>query len=136
MITSRINHKASRGMSLIELMVVLAIFGILMSIAVSSYGQYFTQAKRQDATALLHENVQRLERCFTLEGVYNGACTLRATSEDGYYSLTTTRAEQSYTLSAVPIAGKSQANDADCATFTMTSTGERGATGAMGALCW
>ena len=134
--TTRNLYRTSVGMSLIELMVVVAISSILMSIALTSYAQFMTQAKRQDATALLHENVQRLERCFTLEGVFNGACTLRQTSEDEYYALTTTRSEQSYTLSAVPVVGKSQSTDADCGTFTVTSTGEKGATGTMGVLCW
>jgi len=130
------NEKNVRGLTLIELMVVMAMLGIMLAVAVPSFGGYMIKAKRQDATTLLYETVQRLERCFTLEGVYNGACSIKSISEEGYYTLTAVRSEQSYILSAVPVSGKSQSGDSDCATLSITSTGEKDATGPMGKTCW
>lgn len=129
-------RKNVRGISLIELLVVLAILAILLNMAVPAFGGYMIKAKRHDATSMLYEMAQRLERCFTLEGVYNGACTLRSISNDGHYSLNAIRNEQDYSLFAIPISGGSQANDNECATFSITSTGEKNATGTLGKKCW
>lgn len=134
--TRRARLRRQAGYSLIELMVALAVLGIVSSIAVVGYGQYSIKAKRQDAIALLSSTVLRLERCFTLEGSYNGACTLKTVSEDGLYSLVTNRTAQSYTLSAVPVPGLSQVNDVECGTFEITSTGVKSATGALNQACW
>jgi len=134
--TLRLPYSSSRGFSLMELIVVVAIVGLLLSVAMPFLGGYMVKSKRQDATALLFRTVQRLEQCFTLEGVYNGSCALKLTSPEGYYSLNASRDAQTYTLHAVPVEGKSQANDSDCATLTITSTGKKSATGTLGALCW
>ncbi|MFK7855662.1 MAG: type IV pilin protein [Granulosicoccus sp.] len=124
------------GYSLIELMVALAVLGIVSSAATVGYGKFSIKAKRQDAITLLSSTVLRLERCFTLEGSYNGACTLKNSSDDGFYSLVTDRQAQSYTLSAVPVPGRSQANDAECGTFEITSTAVKSATGSLNQACW
>ena len=128
--------RKDKGFTLIELIVVLAILGILLEVSVTQYGHYMTKTKRIAAKSLLTDNAQRLERCFTLEGVYNGSCALKAISEKGYYSLDSTRNEQSYSLSAVPATTESQSNDSDCATFTIESAGKRSATGSLGERCW
>lgn len=129
-------RKSEGGITLVELLVVLVIFGIILNIGIPAYGGYMIKAKRQDATSLLHEMAQRLERCFTLEGVYNGACSVKSTSDEGYYSLNAIRNEQNYTLSAIPISGGTEASDSECATFSLTSTGEKDATGILGKNCW
>jgi len=129
-------HKPEQGLTLVELIVVVALVGILLGVAVPSFSVYMIDAKRQDGTALLSQTVLRLERCFTLEGVYNGACALKTESDEGYYQLNAVRDSQSYTLSAIPVANKSQANDSECATLSITSTGKKSATGPLGKRCW
>jgi len=59
------------GFTLIELMVTVAIVGILASIALPSYSRYINQANRSDAKAVLLENVQFLERNYTEANKYN-----------------------------------------------------------------
>jgi len=135
-ISSTLQKRIHHGYTLIELLITLSIMGIILGAAAISYGQYLTSANRQDAVSLLSTTVLRLERCFTLEGNYNGACTLRATSEKGLYTLEATRQAQRYTLSAVPVAGGRQANDSECATLTITSTGDKTASGVKGRKCW
>ena len=131
-----VNARAAKGMSLIELIVAVAILGLLASIALPSYTAFLTRVNRQDAVHLLGLNAQRLQRCFTLEGTYDGSCWLREASEDGHYELESTLGASTYSLRAVPVAGGRQAGDAECGTLTYDHTGLRGATGGSGAACW
>lgn len=130
------NADMHRGYSLVEVMIALTILGIMMNAAVSGYGGYIVKADRQDAISLLSGTALRLERCFTLEGTYNGSCTLKATSDEGYYSLVAIRQLQSYVLTAVPVSGGRQVNDSDCGSFQLTSAGDKSATGRLGRSCW
>ena len=54
-----------RGMSLIELMIVVVIVGILAAIAIPSYRAYVIRANRADAKVALLSTAQNLERCYT-----------------------------------------------------------------------
>lgn len=128
--------RVGQGFSLVEIMIAMVILGILMSTAATAYGRYIVKAHRQDAISLLSGTVLRLERCFTLEGSYDGTCTLKSLSDEGHYSLVASRQAQSYTLSAVPVAGGRQANDSECATFVIDSTGDKTASGSLGRACW
>ena len=62
-------------------------------------------------------------------------------SADGYYSISATAGTcgaiaRCYTLTATPVAGKSQALDAKCTSFKVESTGQRTAQGSIGNECW
>lgn len=119
----------SKGYTLIELMIVVAIVGILSSIAFGFYGDNVIASNRAEGRALLSQTAASLEKCKSLYGAYNSSsCNVAddVSSDSGYYAIDTTDdiAAATFTLTATP-AGP-QANDDDCTSMTLTNTGEKG----------
>lgn len=122
--------RRSGGFSLIELMIVVAVIGILASIAYPSYIDYVRRAGRSDAKAILVETAQYLERYYSTNNTYVGASVISAVSPKNSsgggklydISFASGPAATAYTLQAVP-AG-TQAADS-CGTLTLTATGVR-----------
>jgi type IV pilus assembly protein PilE len=131
--------KYSKGFSLIELMIVVAIIGILSAIALGFYGDNVIASNRSEGRAALTATAGSLEKCKSLYGAYNaGNCNVANTiaTDTNYYSIdTTTRTATTFTLTATPVAGQPQANDTDCTTMTLTNTGVKGGTPATNE-CW
>lgn len=124
------------GVTLVELMIVFAMVAILVSVALPGFRQQILDTRRSDAQQLLLANASRLERCFTLTGSYDGPCTLRTVSREGYYSLNAERTDLTYILSAVPNASGGQAADTNCATLVLDHIGRKSATGPLDDDCW
>jgi type IV pilus assembly protein PilE len=62
--------RREHGFTLIELMMAVAIIGILIAIAYPNYMEYLARGKRAEAKAALMEGAQRLERYFAVQGTY------------------------------------------------------------------
>ena len=145
-------RERQRGLTLIEVMTVVAILGIIAGIAWSAYDSQRLKGYRSDAVIALTTMAQREERYMTENGSYTDnidkldtdldkkspklhyqlsvaipgttGCTVSVGGTNRYYC---------YVLTATAIAA--QAADTKCATLTLDQTGRRGATGG-GTDCW
>lgn len=131
--TSKIKHQ--KGFTLIELMIVVAIVGILSSIAYPSYVEYVRKGQRNEARAALLQAAQYMERGATATGLYPSALPSGMQStESKKYNLSANVAgnQASFTLTATPVQA-----DAMCGNLTLSNTGVRTATGSSGTdYCW
>lgn len=142
-----IKHQ-QRGLTLIEVVIVVAIVGILAGVAYPTYTNYIQKSRRADATNILSIINLAEERFFAANGYYAMTLSsLNIPSEaqsgatlGGHYSIAaqfgSTGNNGSYVVTATPVAGKSQAGDDDCKTFTMNQAGVENATGDDTTHCW
>lgn len=63
----------AKGFTLIELMIVVAIVGILAAVAYPSYTRHVEATRRTDAQASLMAFAQAMERLYSEDGTYAGA---------------------------------------------------------------
>jgi type IV pilus assembly protein PilE len=90
----------SQGFTLIELMVVVAIIGILASIAMPAYSRYVQRSKAAEATTALSEWRNRVERFFQDNRTYTGVCAATAPTGIKYFTMTCAETALTYTLTA------------------------------------
>jgi type IV pilus assembly protein PilE len=138
------NRPVSRGFTLIELMIVVAIVGILAAIALPSYTEYIKRGDRSSARTALLDAQQFMERFYAANSRYttDEAGTTGATlparlqavpNETPKYDLAVSASTvNSYTLTATP-----RRTD-KCGNLTLTNTGVKGRseTGPSIQECW
>ena len=105
--------RLQQGFTLVEIMIVIAIIGILASIAIPSYTNYVRQARATDATSTLANMRIRMEQYYQDNRTYvNGPCAAPAGTSTTFfaYSCSDAGTLTAYTLRA--------AGSGDMSTYT------------------
>ena len=140
--------KNSRGFTLIELMIVVAIVAILAAIGYPSYQKSVLKSHRADGRIALQEAASRQERLYAESNTYSSDLAKLVTNSDGtsspegFYTISvnlscsrTVSGSTYYTCYDLTANAKgTQAADTECATLTLSHTGKKGSTG--GGTCW
>ncbi|MGV6809239.1 MAG: type IV pilin protein [bacterium] len=125
------------GFTLIEIMIVIVIVGILAAVSFPSYVQHVINSKRSDAHTALFTMAQQQEQYFAQNMVYapdfqtlynTGAAVATMPSPEDEYRITLAACAdpcRTYTLTATPVAGKSQARDTTCVSLSISHLGEK-----------
>ena len=116
-------YKAHGGFTLIEVLIVLAIMGILASIAYPQYGSYVQKSRRADGHLALLQEIQTMERCKSTRYSYANCALTIAESPEAYYAITLVSDASTFTVTAT---GQNvQAIDTACSVMTLNHRGER-----------
>lgn len=123
------------GFTLIELMIAVAIVGILAAVALPSYRNYIVKSNRQGAQSELLDLASIQEKIYlnssaysmNLTTAYNGTSAgglgkTTGLTESRKYTLAVSGTAQTFTLSAAPVAGSTQEGDG---TISINSDGTR-----------
>ena len=133
-----------RGYTLLEILITLAILGILVTLAQVSWSEHRRRAGRSDATVALLTLAAHQEAFYLESGRYAGAVAAPPPdglglpgTEHGWYELEIRDAgADGYTAVAVPAPGSPQAADARCQRFMIDARGRRDSSPAPPAECW
>lgn len=130
--------RQARGFTLMEILIAMAIVGILAAIAIPSYQEHVRKSRRVEAATYLLQNAQYMQRFYGANSSFQTALngSLAANSlpfrqsppgQDAFYTIELDAAsnDTQFTLLAVPVDGMPMAAD-PCGTLTLTNTGVRG----------
>jgi len=123
-IDSMAAKRGHRGFTLIDLVIAIAIVGILTRIALPAYQSYVVRGSRQAAQSELVALANAQEKIFLNSNAYTANMTAAytgqsagglgvtsGTSKDTRYTFTAAATATTFTLTATPVAGTPQASD-------------------------
>jgi type IV pilus assembly protein PilE len=133
-----------KGVTLIELMLVMVIIAVLSGIAVPAYKSYVVKTNRGAAKACLSEYAQFMERYYTTNLSYAGAspgnlgCASDANLNIAYsFSVSVNvNSPRLYTVTASPVNAQNS-RDTQCGTLTLDQAGTKTKSGSASlSTCW
>ncbi|CAM3917102.1 Fimbrial protein MS11-D1 [Pseudomonas reidholzensis] len=128
-----------QGLSLIELLLVVAVTGMLAAIAYPSYSDQLRRAARSEVAGLLQDAALRLERQHARTGQYadSDLAPVPLPAGSRYYSLQAQRDIDSFRLLARRLPRGFMADDR-CGDFALDQAGVRANPGSQGDTqrCW
>ncbi|WP_185235505.1 type IV pilin protein [Teredinibacter franksiae] len=132
-----------KGFNLIELMIVVAVVGILSAIAIPAYRDSALKSHRAEGLELLLQVAQNQEVLYSQTNAYStnavpfAPVAATTTSEHGYYVVSVAQGAcgNASCFIATATAQGSQTDDDECLTITIDSLGGRGST-PLGGECW
>jgi len=129
--------KFSSGLTLIEMVVVVAIIGILAAVAWPTFDRYQLKVSRADGIAGLGMATNAMETCGSHNGGDYTDCLLGnfGTSPNNKYNIALSNAgDGSYTLTATKNGGNA---DTECGNLSIDHLGKQGETGSKDIkYCW
>lgn len=141
----------NKGFTLIEVMIVVAIIGIISAVAYPSYLRYVTKSKRTECRTAIMQVMQQQERYFTQQNTYlafskptsdasAASISMRSMSGDTFAKsaclLSAAACSGSTIAVCVTVTGEPVKTDAEVANITMQSDGTKGCTGTDQTKCW
>lgn len=118
------------GFTLVELMITITIIGVLVAVALPSYGHYVKDGRRADAQQYLMQQAGVLERNYTRLGRYPNANEITFEASDYYTYSYSPNGNTQYNLTAIP---KGAQRGDKCGSLSIN---HRGVTNAAINTCW
>ena len=135
----------SMGFTLIELMITVAIIGVLGAIAYPSYQDSVRKSRRAEGRTAMMEVLQQQERYMTQNNTYLAFADTATSSVFKNFS-GDSKAKASYWIGSracsgdikicVEVFGTPKYTDPDITELTITSTGVKSCTGTKTSVCW
>jgi type IV pilus assembly protein PilE len=125
-----------RGFTLIELMVVLAIVGILLAVALPAYNSQVRHSRRTEALQIMTDCALRQERYRSDHALYGTDAQAGCQTSNTFYTFATSaNTATTYTITATAGSAGSQSSDTQdgtsCTTLTLNESKTKGP-----AACW
>ena len=132
-------YRKMRGVTLLELMIVVVIIGIMAAIAYPNYRDFAARAKRNEAKAILLEIAQNQERFYLQNSTYGTLSQLgnagdTITTDTGSYDVTIAPPPDASNFTAVATFKLGGSEAAKCLTFTVDGRGSQ--TSLPDTTCW
>ena len=136
----------ARGVTLLEILVVLLLVGVIAALALPTYRQHLVRVNRSEATTSLLEIAAAEERFHLRHGRYTAelfaasplGLGLPATSSNRYgFTVVVANDGQTSVATATPVRDGGQDADAECLAFSIDHRGRRAVSGTREtAFCW
>jgi type IV pilus assembly protein PilE len=132
--------KTHRGFTLIEMLITIAIIGILAGVALPMYNDYLTRGRLAEAYSELSSMRAKLEQFYLDNRTYSGACaagTVAPLPTGKYFTYACTLAASTYTVTATGVSAQGTGGFA----FTVNESNVRRTTAApsgyhTSTTCW